>query len=78
MSNTPDTCCPDCGADRSALLAELADAEKRAAESNAAVEATWAEVRVFLEQRMEAGQDITPVLEALEREGIDVADLLIG
>jgi len=71
MSNANSSHCPDCGTDRSALLAE-------AAEANAASEAIKAEIRVLLEQRMQAGEDITPALEALEREGVDVADLLVG
>ncbi|NUV54588.1 hypothetical protein G6W51_17050 [Streptomyces coelicolor] len=71
MSDTSGGCCPDCGTDRSALLAE-------AYEANAASEAIRAEIRVLLEQRMQAGEDITSLLEVLEREGVDVASLLVG
>jgi hypothetical protein len=71
MSDTTKFCCPDCGADQTALLAELAEA-------SAAIEAHNAELRVHLEQRMAAGEDISPVLESLEREGFDISELLIG
>lgn len=78
MSDTTDACCPDCGADRSDILKELAALRQKTAEATAAAAASEAEFRVYLEQRMEAGEDITPVLEALQREGFDVGDLLIG
>jgi hypothetical protein len=71
MSETNSNCCPECGTDRTALLAEIA-------EHNAAVEAQNAELRVHLEQRMEAGEDISPLLELLEREGFDISKLLVG
>jgi hypothetical protein len=71
MSDTNNACCPDCGKDWTAELAALA-------ETQAAMEATKAELRVFLEQRMEAGEDISPVLEQLAREGADIGDLLFN
>lgn len=42
----------------------------------AAMAAAEAEMRVTLEQRMAAGLDVTLILEALEREGVDVSELL--
>lgn len=69
MSDAKSNCCPECGTDQTALLTEIA-------ERNAAIEAHNAELRVHLEQRMKAGEDISAVLEALEREGFDISELL--
>ena len=65
MSQQSTECCPDCEKN-----------EKRAIEATAAAEAIQAELRVRLEQRMAEGIDITPMLEALEREGVPIGEVL--
>lgn len=76
MSDDIDDCCPDCGCDRTAIKQQLAEERRLAAEAKAALAAMEAEIRVTLEQRMADGLDVTPILAALEREGIDVGALL--
>lgn len=76
MRNDIDDCCPECGRDLTAINQQLAEERRRTDEAMAAMAAAEAEMRVTLEQRMAAGLDVTLILEALEREGVDVSELL--
>ncbi|MFF7190530.1 hypothetical protein ACFZAR_36165 [Streptomyces sp. NPDC008222] len=78
MTDNTGDCCPDCGQDLTAVKQRIVEERRLADEAAAALAAIEAEIRVTLEQRMADGLDIVPILEGLEREGVDVSQLLFS